>query len=126
MPSQTSAVSQAPAAARHSLVSLASTGQLAPSPSQVSAASQTPAAERQTVVSGSKTSAGQASLMPSQTSATSQVPAAARQTVPADSTWQVAEQQSPGLVLPSSQASPVSRMPSPQVEGIDPARLARP
>src|SRR5262245_57457215 len=57
-PSQFSARSQTPAGARHSAVLLASAGQATPTPSQVSATSQAPAEGRPTVVFGSTASGG--------------------------------------------------------------------
>src|SRR5207302_1043510 len=62
---------------------LASTGQAGPLPEQRSARSQAPAAARQTVLEDWKRSGGQVGLLPVHVSATSQAPAAARQTVPA-------------------------------------------
>ena len=75
-PSQTSATSQMPAAARHSAVLLASAGQLSPTPSQDSARSQAPAEARHSAVL--LASAGQSLPTPSQLSARSQAPAEAR------------------------------------------------
>src|SRR5438094_3459481 len=77
MPSQCSATSQGPAAARHSAVLLASAGQAALAPVQFSAGSQAPAEGRQTVDEEPNASAGQAALAPVQFSATSHAPAAA-------------------------------------------------
>src|SRR5439155_4490848 len=79
-PVQVSATSQAPAAARHTVVAgwKASAGQAALVPSQVSATSQTPAAARHTVPGGVFASAGQAAPLPVQNSARSQAPAEAR------------------------------------------------
>src|SRR5439155_476986 len=81
-PSQFSATSQTPAAARQTAVLLASAGQAALLPVQCSATSQTPAAARHSTLEGLKASVGQALLTPSQTSAGSQAPAEARHTVP--------------------------------------------
>src|SRR5439155_8587638 len=82
-PSQLSARSHAPAAARHSVPAAwkPSAGQSLETPSQLSATSQSPAAGRQTPVLF--TSAGQAADAPSQLSARSHAPAAARHSVPA-------------------------------------------
>src|SRR5207253_3567702 len=79
-PSQLSAASQAPTAARQTAVLFASAGQVALVPVQVSARSQTPAAARHTTVLGWKTSVGQSSELPLQLSAASQAPAAGRRT----------------------------------------------
>src|SRR5438093_336245 len=61
----------------------ASVGQAVVTPSQVSARSHSPAAARQTAPASWMASAGQAVLVPVQVSAMSHPPAAARQTVPA-------------------------------------------
>src|SRR5579884_1760319 len=81
MPSQVSATSQGPLAARQTPVLLVSAGQAGLVPVQTSATSHGPAAGRQTVPDGSKPSAGHAALVPVQVSATSHGPAAGRQTV---------------------------------------------
>src|SRR5207244_8544498 len=60
-----------------------SAGQLSLAPSQVSATSQSPAAARHTLPSGRFASAGQTVLVPVYRSAVSQAPAAARHSVPA-------------------------------------------
>src|SRR5439155_10608439 len=80
-PVRTSATSQTPAAARHSVVLglKASAGQSFEVPSQLSATSQSPAAGRQTAVRF--VSAGQSALLPVQDSARSQTPAAGRPSV---------------------------------------------
>src|SRR5439155_1656235 len=84
-PSQVSARSHSPAAARQTVpaVLMASAGQAALVPVQFSAASHRSMAARQTVLEGRKASAGQVVLVPVQVSAASQGPAAARHTVPA-------------------------------------------
>src|SRR5438552_1131276 len=83
-PSQLSATSHSPAAARQTVpaVLMTSGGQVALDPVQFSAASHTSTAARQTVLDDLKPSAGQAALDPVQFSATSQGPADVRQTVP--------------------------------------------
>src|SRR5207249_7354281 len=80
-PVQSSATSQEPPAARHSveLGLKGSAGQSLVTPSQVSATSQSPAARRQTAVLFA--SAGQLAPLPVQNSATSQIPAAARHSI---------------------------------------------
>src|ERR1019366_3508577 len=87
VPSQTSATSQVPTEARHTVFTgrTVSAGQVGFTPSQVSAAiSQPPGTKaRHTVaVLVFTASAGQAVLVPSQVSATSHTPWDARQTVP--------------------------------------------
>lgn len=84
-----------------------------PNPSQRSLVQPTPSSV-QTVETATKPSPGHESARPSQLSARSHSPADARQTVPATSIWQVAEQQSPAVILPSSQVSPTSTTESPQ------------
>src|SRR5437773_2709804 len=79
-PSQVSARSHTPAAARHTTVLLPSAGHAPLVPSQLSATSHTPAAGRHSTVAGWKVSAGQSALSPSQLSARSHGPAAARHT----------------------------------------------
>jgi hypothetical protein len=78
-PSQLSAASQPPTAARHTAVLFASAGQAAPEPLQCSTTSHTPAGARHCTLEGWKESGGQLLLTPSQLSATSQTPAEARQ-----------------------------------------------
>src|SRR5437867_6458147 len=84
-PSQVSARSHSPAAARQTAPAalMASAGQGALVPVQFSAASHRSTAARQTVLEGRKALAGQVVLVPVQVSAASQGPAAARHTVPA-------------------------------------------
>src|SRR5215471_17933140 len=71
LPSQLSARSHSPAAARQTAVLLASAGQLMLDPVQCSARSQSPAAARQTVVGGASTSGGQLVPVPVQCSGAS-------------------------------------------------------
>src|SRR5437773_925453 len=84
-PSQVSARSHSPAAARQTVPAalMASAGQVALVPVQFSAASHRSTAARQTVLDDRKASVGQLVLVPVQVSAASQGPAAARHTVPA-------------------------------------------
>src|SRR5947199_307926 len=84
-PSQVSARSHSPAAARQTAPAalMASAGQGALVPVQFSAASHRSTAARQTVLEGRKALAGQVVLVPVQVSAASQGPAAARHTAPA-------------------------------------------
>ena len=77
-PSQLSATSQPPAAARQTAVLFASSGQRPLVPVQNSAASQAPAAGRHSSVAGWKASVGQVALVPVQSSATSHAPVAPR------------------------------------------------
>src|SRR5262249_29194446 len=89
VPSQNSATSHGPLAARHRVPAFAapSGGQLALEPEQVSATSQTPEAGRQ-IPPVVKPSGGHVVLTPSQNSAASQMSAAVRQRVPAfPATW---------------------------------------
>src|SRR5205814_1687093 len=94
------------------------------------ASSQAPSAARHTVVSGWKTSAGQAALAPSQISATSHAPAAARHTVPAfpAGCWQVSLAPSQVSVvhgLPSSvQAVPFACFASAGHEALEPVQVS--
>jgi hypothetical protein len=115
-PLQVSATSHAPAAARQTKPEgrTALAGQSTLAPVHVSAMSHVSTAGRQTVPDGSFASVGHCAVAPVHVSATSHEPAAGRHTVVDDSNWQVGEQQSFGAVLPSSQASPASRMPLPQ------------
>jgi hypothetical protein len=73
LPSQLSATSQTPLAARQTAVLLASAGQLMVDPSQFSTRSQAPAAGRQTVLLEATWSGGQAALLPVQFSTASQI-----------------------------------------------------
>src|SRR5205823_14591854 len=84
-PSQVSARSHSPAAARQTVPAAlrASAGQVALVPVQFSAASHRATAARQTVLGDWKPLAGQLVLVPVQASAASQGPAVARHTVPA-------------------------------------------
>src|SRR5437867_11826769 len=79
-PSQLSATSHAPAAARHTAVLFPSAGHAAADPVQVSATSHTPAAARRRAPEATSTPGGQLLPTPTQLSATSHAPAAARQT----------------------------------------------
>src|SRR5205814_513165 len=82
VPSQASATSQSPAAARHSVPALpAGCWQVALAPSQVSVVHGLPSSAH-AVPLGCVASAGHAAFVPSQSSATSQSPAAARHSVP--------------------------------------------
>jgi hypothetical protein len=105
-PSQLSATSQVPAAARQTLLLLASAGHATLDPVQLSAGSHVPAEARHSVPAATKASTGHVPLDPVQVSWASQTAAAARQTVPAASNVQADEQQSPLAVPPSSQSSP--------------------
>src|SRR5947207_14269319 len=84
-PSQVSARSHSPAAARQTAPAalMASAGQGALVPVQFSAASHRSTAARQTVLEGRKALAGQVVRVPVQVSAGAEGPAAARHTVPA-------------------------------------------
>src|SRR5581483_9159641 len=82
-PSQNSATSQEFAGGRHSVVLLASAGQVTDVPVQNSATSQTPAAARHVDTAGRYPSAGHDGVTPSQVSAMSHGPAIGRQTCPA-------------------------------------------
>src|SRR5205807_1759778 len=81
-PSQLSGTSQGPAAARQTVELLASAGQLGPVPGQFSAGSHAPAAARHTTVAGWKASVGQLAFVPSQVSSASHGPADARHRAP--------------------------------------------
>jgi hypothetical protein len=109
----TSAVSQAPAAARHVVPAAAnvSAGQKALLPVHASAVSQAPAAARHVVPAATKTSGGQDVDTPLQTSAASQTPADARHSVPAGA-GPTATQTGiplPQSICPSSHALPVAQ-----------------
>jgi hypothetical protein len=97
-----------------------SAGHAADVPVQLSATSHTPAAERHTVVDGANVSAGHAMLTPSHASATSHTSVALRQTVPEVATVHATVQQSLPAIA-GSQASPGSRIPSPQTAHAGPA-----
>ena len=88
----------------------ASAGQAATVPLQASWVSQTPLAARHAIVVAENVSAGHPAALPVQRSATSHTPAEARHTVVDASYWQLALQQSPPAVFPSSHCSPASTL----------------
>src|SRR5436309_1837528 len=117
VPSQISATSHSPAAARQTepAVLMASAGQVALDPVQFSAASHRSTAARQTVADDLTASVGQVALEPVQLSARSHSLSAARHTVAAVTNVHVAVQQEPDWPFwaPRSHCSPASTWPSP-------------
>ena len=95
---------------------LASVGQAVVTPSQVSARSHSPAAARQTAPAGLSASGGHVSLDPVHVSAGSHAPVEARHVVAAVANVHVAVQQEPDWPFwaPRSHCSPESTWPSPQ------------